>query len=242
MLLTRTHINEAQNRLGVVFKDLHLLETAFVHRSFLNEQKDDDLVHNERLEFLGDAVIELALTQYLYKRLPDAPEGKMTKIRGMMASYKFIAPIAEEVGLDKFLLMSKGERKPFDRHERSRAVIMANAFEAVVGAMYLDRGMGVVELFLGKYYFPKLPEVIQKHHSSDPKSCFQEIAQERWKMTPRYEVIEESGPAHDRKFVVVALGIDGERVGEGSGASKADAEVAAATDALQKKFAVVLTS
>jgi ribonuclease-3 len=240
MLFTRAQLKDIQEKLGVVFRSPQLIELAFTHRSFRNEAADKDLQHNERLEFLGDAVLGLAVANYLYKRLPDSPEGKLTQVRGVMASAKFIEVVAEEIGLGEFLLMSKGERKSFDRRERSRPILMANAFEALLGAMYLDRGMGVVELFLGNYYFPKLPEVINRQMHIDPKSCFQELAQERWKITPLYQVIAETGPAHDKRFVVVALGVNGKHVGEGSGASKFDAETEAARDALRKEFELTL--
>ena len=239
MLFSRTKLKEVQDKLGVVFKRPDLLELAFTHRSYLNETVRTDLQHNERLEFLGDAVLELAITAYLYRRLPDTPEGKMTGIRSALVSGKSLSGIAEELGFDKFLLLSRGERKTFDNHDRGRVYIMANTFEAVLGAIYLDRGIGIVEIFLGSCFFPRLQKVITEQLDLDPKSCLQDVAQSTWRITPFYRLVIEEGPAHNRRFVS-AVYIGEENVGEGEGKSKAEAEVEAARDALQKKFNITL--
>lgn len=239
MLFTRTKLQELQTKLGVNLRKPELIELAFTHRSYLNETARNDLEHNERLEFLGDAVLELAITLYLYKRLPDTPERLMTGIRSALVNFKTLGEISEELGFDKFLLLSRGERKALENRERSRPGIMADTFEAVLGAMFLDRGMGVVEIFLGSCFFPRLQKVIADQLHIDPKSCLQEMTQSTWKMLPSYQLIREEGPNHNKKFVS-AVYVGEEWIGEGSGASKLEAETEAARVALQQKFNVVL--
>jgi len=239
MLFTRMQLQEIQDKIGVVFRDPRLLDQAFVHRSYLNETRRNDLQHNERLEFLGDAVLELALSHHLFVKLPDAPEGKMTPIRSALVSAKMLSFIATELELQKYLFLSKGERKALEAGERSGPIILANTFEALLGAIFLDRGLGVAEIFLDSCLFPKLKEIVAKRMYLDPKSCLQDLAQTRWKATPAYQVTKEEGPAHGKQFDV-AVYVDERCLGQGTGASKALAEVAAARDALQKEFQVVL--
>jgi len=232
-----SRLKEIQNRIGIVFRDEKILQQAFVHRSFLNENQSLDLEHNERLEFLGDKVFGMALGAFLYRKLPDVPEGKMTQIFGFMSSAEMHTQIAEELGLGEFLLLSRGERREFDSGNRARIFIIANTLEALIGAIYLDRGPGMVELFLQNTIFPRLEKVIAGRLYLDSKSYLQETVQELRGITPTYEVVTEKGPDHNRHFKVVVVCGD-RRIGEGTGPSKRLAEAEAARDALLKEFKI----
>lgn len=217
-----------EKKLELDFKDKDLLVQAFVHRSYLNEDPDFRLDQNERLEFLGDAVIELIVTEYLYKRYPEKAEGELTNWRAALVNAKMLMSIAEELGFNDFLLLSRGELKEIGK---ARQYILANTFEAVVGAIYLDAGYGEAEAFIAKFLLPKLPEIISKELFKDAKSQFQEEAQEKSGVTPAYKVLKDWGPDHQKKFVVgVFLG--SEMVAEGEGSSKQEAEEEAAKEAL----------
>lgn len=217
-----------EKKLELDFKDKDLLVQAFVHRSYLNEDPDFRLDQNERLEFLGDAVIELIVTEYLYKRYPEKAEGELTNWRAALVNAKMLMSIAEELGFNDFLLLSRGELKEIGK---ARQYILANTFEAVVGAIYLDAGYGEAEAFIAKCLLPKLPEIISKELFKDAKSQFQEEAQEKSGVTPAYKVLKDWGPDHQKKFVVgVFLG--SEIVAEGEGSSKQEAEEEAAKEAL----------
>jgi len=220
-----------QKKLGIKFKNKELLEQAFTHRSYLNENPKEKLEHNERLEFLGDAVIELVITEHLYKDYPDKAEGDLTNWRAALVNAKMLAGLAEELGFNDFLLLSKGESKEMGK---ARAYILANTFEAFLGAMYLDSGFDVCDKFIQKYLLPKLPAIIKEGSYKDSKSKFQEEAQERVSITPSYKVIKETGPDHDKKFVV-GVYLNQELVAEGEGSSKQEAEEAAAELALDVK-------
>lgn len=231
-ILTKQQIKDFQQKMGIVFRDFHLLEWAFVHRSYLNESKGTDQRHNERLEFLGDAVLEFIVTDRLFRLFPDKPEGVLTSYRAALVQTSRLTDIANNLGLYEFIAMSKGQKHENDRADRH---ILANTLEALIGAIYLDRGLGTVELFLDQWLFCHVDEVI--HSSGDPKSTLQEITHERLSITPYYVVTDESGPDHDKKFIVHAM-IGDRHAGEGSGASKKDAEQNAAKDALQKEFGI----
>lgn len=220
-----------EKKLGINFKNKDLLKQSFTHRSYLNENPDYKLEHNERLEFLGDAVIELIVTEHLYKEFPDKPEGELTNWRAALVNAKMLMSVAEELGFNEFLLLSKGESK---EGGKARSYILANTFEALLGALYLDSGYEPCDEFIKKYLLAKLADIIQEGSYKDSKSKFQEEAQDKVGITPSYKVIKESGPDHQKLFVVgVFLGND--LVAEGRGSSKQEAEEAAAQLALDVK-------
>jgi ribonuclease-3 len=221
-----------EKRLNLKFKNKDLLIEAFCHRSYLNEHPDFYLPHNERLEFLGDAVLELIVTEYLYKTYPEKNEGELTNWRAALVSAKTLGKVAMELGLNDFLLLSKGEEKETGK---ARQYILANTFEALIGAVYLDQGYLVAKNFVEKNLIEsKLPEIIEKELFKDPKTKLQEEAQERVKITPVYKVLEEWGPDHAKHFLVgVFLG--NELVAKGEGSSKQEAEEEAAKNALKIK-------
>lgn len=223
--------SKPESALGVIFADKDLLRQAFVHRSYLNENPRFGLSHNERLEFLGDAVLELVVTEALYHAYPEKPEGELTSLRAALVNSKMLADVGESVGLNDFLLLSRGEAKDTGR---ARQVILANAFEAVVGAIYLDGGYDAAKNFIERVLMPRLEAVLSRELYRDPKSLFQEEAQERTGITPTYEVINESGPDHDKEFVVGAY-IGSELAAEGRGPSKQAAQEEAARRALAAK-------
>jgi ribonuclease III len=221
-----------EKSLGLEFKNSDLLIEAFCHRSYLNEHPDFYLPHNERLEFLGDAVLELIVTEYLYKKYPEKNEGELTSWRAALVNAKILGELAKELGFNDFLLLSKGEEKETGK---ARFYILANTFEALIGAIYLDQGYEVAKNFVEKNLIEKkLPEIIEKSLFKDPKTRFQEEAQERVKITPTYKVLEEWGPDHAKHFIVgVFLG--NELVAKGEGTSKQEAEEEAAKNALKIK-------
>lgn len=219
-----------EKNLGTSFKDKNLLLQALTHRSYVNEHPEWSLHHNERLEFLGDAVLELAVTEYLYQNYEN-PEGELTNFRASLVNAETLSAVATELGVDTFLLLSRGELKEF---ERSREELLGNAFEALVGAVYLDQGYEGATAFLSRVLFPKLDEILRLGLWRDPKSRFQEEAQEKIGITPRYEVLKEWGPDHAKQFLVGAF-LGDEKVAEGEGFSKQEAEIQAAKEALAVK-------
>ncbi len=221
-----------EKKLQLEFKNRDLLIEAFCHRSYLNEHPDFPLSHNERLEFLGDAVLELIVTEYLYKKYPEKNEGELTNWRAALVNAKILGELAKELGFNDFLLLSKGEEKETGK---ARLYILANTFEALIGAIYLDQGYEITKNFVEKNLIEKkLPEIIEKGLFKDPKTKFQEEAQERMKITPTYKVLEEWGPDHAKHFIVgVFLG--DELVAKGEGTSKQEAEEEAAKNALKIK-------
>lgn len=219
----------AQARLGLTFKNLELLEEALTHRSYLNEHKSAK-AHNERLEFLGDAVLELATTHFLFNRFPNKPEGDLTAFRAALVNTVSLAETAEALGLNDLLLLSKGESKDTGR---ARQIILANAFEAVLGAVYLDQGYEAAEAFVAMHLYPKIDSVLANRTWQDAKSKFQEAAQEKKGITPAYKTIDEVGPDHDKKFTVGAY-LNHDEVARGEGKSKQEAEQDAAQNALKK--------
>jgi ribonuclease-3 len=220
-----------EKKLGVTFKKKELLQQAFVHRSYLNENPELGLEQNERLEFLGDAVLELVITEHLYKEHPDNEEGELTNWRAALVNAKMLAGIAEELGFNDFLLLSRGEAKELGK---ARAYILANTFEAFVGALYLDSGYQACDAFIVDSVLKKLPDIIAHKLYKDAKSEFQELAQEKQGVTPAYKVTKEWGPDHKKKFTVgIFLGSD--MIAEGEGYSKQEAEESAAKNALAVK-------
>ncbi len=222
---------ELEKKIGVEFKDKNLLIQAFCHRSYLNENPNFELGHNERLEFLGDAVLELIVTSYLYFTYPEKSEGELTSWRAALVNTKEIGDTAEKLNFHDFLLLSKGEGK---EGGKARLCILANTFESLVGAIYLDRGYDTAKDFVEKNLICKLPRIIELGLYRDPKSEFQEITQEEVGITPAYKVLKEWGPDHKRNFVIgVFLGDT--LSGQGEGQSKKEAEEKAAKEALNKK-------
>lgn len=216
-------------QLGLTFKNLDLLVEALTHRSYLNEHKAAGS-HNERLEFLGDAVLELATTHFLFTKFPHKPEGDLTAYRAALVNTVSLAESAKVLGLNDMLQLSKGEAKDVGR---ARDIILANAFEAVLGAVYLDQGYEVAEAFVARTLYPKIDAIIASRGYQDAKSRFQEASQEKRSITPSYRTIMEEGPDHDRVFTVGAF-LGEEEVARGSGKSKQEAEQAAAQAALDK--------
>ena len=220
-----------EETLGIVFHNKDLLRTALTHRSYLNENPNMGGGHNERLEFLGDAVLELVITEYLYEKFPEKPEGDLTALRASLVNANMLGAVASELDFNNFLLLSRGEAKDIGR---ARQYILANTFEAVVGAIYLDQGYNPTRDFILRVLTAKLSEILEKKLYRDAKSLFQEEAQERVGITPTYQVIKEWGPDHDKHFIVgVYLGK--ELVAEGEGASKQMAQQSAAEAALKVK-------
>lgn len=220
-----------EEKIGVNFKNKDLLKQAFTHRSYLNENPSLSLRHNERLEFFGDAVLELIVTEYLFKAFSEKAEGEMTAIRASLVNANTLSKIAEEINMDDFILLSKGERKSVGK---AKQYIMANAFEAVVGAIYLERGYAKAAAFLKKYLLGKTKDIIEKKLWVDAKSFFQEKAQETENITPSYKVLAESGPDHEKIFTVGVFLAD-KPIAEGKGSSKQEAEQDAAARGLSAK-------
>lgn len=215
-------------KIGFSFKDGRLIETAFTHRSYLNENRAPGREHNERLEFLGDAVLELVVTEFLYKKYPEKPEGELTSLRAALVNTISIADAATKLGMNDFLLLSRGEAKDTGR---ARQIILANAFEAVIGALYLDQGYDAAYAFIEAQLFHKTDEVVEKRLWQDAKSRLQEVAQEKLGVTPTYELMDQSGPDHARSFTI-AVFLGREKVALGEGKSKQEAEQDAAGKAL----------
>jgi ribonuclease III len=216
---------------GISFTNKGLLKQAFTHRSFINENRSSGLEHNERLEFLGDAVLELVITDYLYNRFDHMNEGELTSLRSALVNADTCSIVAQKLGANDFLLLSKGESKDTGR---ARQYILANTLEAIIGAIYMDQGYDSAKNFILTHITPLTEEIIEKGTWIDAKSLFQEKAQEHEGITPQYKTIRETGPDHDKKFTVgVYLG--NVLVGEGDGKSKQDAEQEAARSALLKK-------
>ena len=216
----------------IVFKDKNLLKQAFIHRSYINENPGSHLSHNERLEFLGDAVLELIVTDFLYKKYPNYTEGELTAIRSALVNAIIISEVASKIGMNDYLLLSKGEGKD---NGKARQYILANTFEAYIGAVYLDQGYSVVNKFLtSTLLLPHTEEIVSKKLWRDAKSLVQEKVQEFVGVTPAYKVLHESGPDHDKHFTVGIL-FGSTLVAEGKGKSKQEAEQKAAENALRIK-------
>ncbi len=216
---------------GIVFKDTDLLARAFIHKSYINENRDEDLRHNERLEFLGDAVLELAATHYLFDKYPDEDEGKMTSFRSALVKGQHLAQVAEELELGTYLYLSKGEEKSGGREKK---YILANVMEAYIGAIYIEHGYDVAEKFIGKFILYRLDDILEKGLHIDSKSRFQESCQEHEEHTPYYEMVKDEGPDHNKNFTMGAY-INGTLIALGSGSSKQKAEEDAAYNSLKEK-------
>ncbi|PIT93660.1 ribonuclease III [Candidatus Falkowbacteria bacterium CG10_big_fil_rev_8_21_14_0_10_43_11] len=226
------NIEALEEAIGVSFKNKELLKQAMVHRSYLNEHVSFALSHNERLEFLGDAVLELIVTEHLYFKFPDKPEGDLTNLRASLVNAKMLAQVAEALEIEDSLYLSRGESK--DANSKARQFILADAVEAIIGAVYLDQGSHAAKKFISRKILCHLDEVIERELYLDPKSKFQERSQELYGITPHYIVISENGPDHAKNFAVGAY-IGDEFIAQGNGTSKQEAQVKAAAEALKKK-------
>jgi len=223
--------SDFEKKIKVVFKNKNLLKQAFTHRSYINENPATSLSHNERLEFLGDAVLELVVTDFLYRKYPHYAEGELTALRSALVNAIIISEIAGEIGMNDYLLLSKGEAKDYGK---ARMYILANTYEALVGAMYMDAGYDVTSKFITKTLLPKTEEIVNKKLWRDAKSLVQEKAQEFVSVTPAYKVLTQSGPDHDKHFTV-GIYFGGDLIAEGKGKSKQEAEQSAAMCALKVK-------
>src|SRR3989344_5634209 len=222
-------IKTFEDAVGVSFVDPALLRQAFTHRSYINEHRGETSGHNERLEFLGDAVLELVATHFLYEKYPGKSEGDLTAYRAALVNTVTLSEVATAIGMNDYLLLSRGEAKD---NGRARGVLLANAFEAFVGALYLDQGYETARTFITKYLFPKIDEIVKKRLWQDGKSALQEKVQEVEGATPSYSVIKETGPDHAREFTV-GMYIKEKLISQGEGKSKQEAEQDAARAALE---------
>jgi ribonuclease-3 len=224
-------LSELERIVGLQFKNRSLIKQAVVHRSYLNEHPDADTSHNERLEFLGDAVLEIIVTEYLFHKFPDTPEGDLTNWRASLVNAKMLAKVAQELKIEEFLYLSKGEAK--DKDSKARQYILANAIEAIIGAMYLDQGTEPAKKFIDDNILAKLQFILSNELYLDPKSKFQERAQEQYKVTPHYKILSETGPDHAKTFEV-GVYLSDELIAKGKGSSKQEAQVDAAAKAVKK--------
>jgi ribonuclease-3 len=223
--------SKLEEKIKTKFKNQDLLKQAMVHRSYLNEHPDFSLDQNERLEFLGDAVLELVVTEYLYNKYPN-PEGELTNWRASLVNSKMLATIAQDLDFSDYLYLSRGESK--DANSKARQYIMANAMEALIGAIYLDLGWDESKRFINENILNHLPYIIEHKLYMDPKSRFQEASQDKYGITPSYKVLSETGPDHAKNFVIGVYLAD-EQVATGEGTSKQEAQVNAAQKALEVK-------
>lgn len=223
--------SQLEKLLKISFVDQSLLINACAHRSYLNEHPGFLLTNNERLEFLGDAVLELVVTEYLYKKYEN-PEGELTNWRASLVNANILSEIARRLGIEDFLLLSKGESK--DKDSKARHFILADAMEAVIGAIYLDQGYAVTAMFIEENVLSELPNILENKLYLDAKTRFQEAAQDKVGITPTYEVLEESGPDHAKVFRV-GVYLNDEMVAEGKGSSKQEAQLDAAANACEIK-------
>lgn len=222
--------SKLEKNLNINFKNKELLKQAFCHRSYLNENPKVNLENNERLEFLGDAILELIVTEYLYKNYKEQ-EGKLTNWRASLVNSNTLSNLAQELDFNDYILLSKGEAKDTGKARQS---ILANAYEAFLGALYLDQGFSIVKDFIEKYLIKKLSYIIENGLARDAKSFFQEMSQKKVKITPEYKILEEHGPDHAKDFVVGVF-LKNKLIAKGSGSSKQEAEEQAAKNALKIK-------
>lgn len=222
------NLSELESTIDYIFNDKTIIETVLTHRSYLNEHRDQDIEHNERLEFLGDAVLEVIVTDYLYKNYKN-PEGELTSWRSALVRGEQLSAIAESIKLGNYLRMSRGESQSTGK---ARSIILANALEALIGGLYLDGGIDITKKFVDKYVIAKLDEIIKSGSYKDAKSALQELTQENKGFTPEYRLINENGPDHAKQFEV-GVWIGDEMIAKGSGNSKQAAEREAASQALE---------
>ncbi len=221
-----------EKKIGFYFKNQDLLQQALTHRSYLNENHNFPFGHNERLEFLGDAVLEIVITEYLFVNFPNNPEGDLTNWRASLVNSKMLYQVADGLDIEEHILLSRGEAK--DKNSKARQYILANAIEALIGAIYLDQGIEPAKKFILEKIIVNLNDIIENKSYLDPKSKFQESSQEKTGITPVYKVMKEEGPDHDKKFTV-GLFLEDELVSVGVGGSKQEAQVDAAIKGLKLK-------
>jgi ribonuclease-3 len=226
------NFSKLEKEIGVKFHNQDFLKQAMVHRSYLNEHPAFKISHNERLEFLGDAVLEIIVTEYLFFSFPETPEGDLTNWRASLVNSNMLSEVAHDIKLEEFLYLSKGESK--DKNSKARQYILANAVEALIGAIYIDQGIKAAKKFVKSKIISRLDYILSHKLYLDPKSKFQEKAQEEYGLTPHYKVLKESGPDHAKIFEV-GLYIGGELIEKGKGSSKQEAQVAAAERGVKKK-------
>ncbi|PJA47298.1 ribonuclease III [Candidatus Uhrbacteria bacterium CG_4_9_14_3_um_filter_36_7] len=219
-----------EQALGVIFHNKDTLRQALVHRSYLNEHPDFSLGHNERLEFLGDAVLELVVTEYLFAHYEN-PEGELTNWRAALVNADMLSLVCQRLGIEEELYLSKGESK--EKNSKARYYILANAFEALIGAIYLDQGWESAKDFIMRTVMIELPRVLDEQLYIDPKSRFQELVQEKQGITPTYKVLNEEGPDHEKLFEV-GVYIGKEFIAKGTGTSKHEAQIEAAKKAIEQ--------
>lgn len=225
------NFSDLEEKIRIKFKNPALLQTAFVHTSYVNEHRGEIREHNERMEFLGDAVLELVTTDFLYATFPETGEGQLTTFRSALVKGKHLADVARSLGLGEYLFLSRGEEKGGGRE---KSFLLANTLEALIGAIYLDRGFETTHQFIDRFILTNLGDILKKGLHVDAKSRFQEMAQEKLGVTPEYQVLSESGPDHNKIFEVGAF-LGGTFVAKGAGSSKQNAEQDAAVAALQEK-------
>ncbi len=225
-------ISQFAKKININFNNLDLLKQAFVHRSFLNEHPNFKLKNNERLEFLGDAVLELISTEFLFNKFPERPEGDLTNIRASLVDSKSLTNTAEILNIEKYLFLSHGESK--EKNTKARKYILANCIEAIIGAIYLDQGYKKTEKFIKKYILSRTQKIVENELYLDPKTKFQEKSQELYNITPYYKLINEKGPDHKKTFTV-GLYIEKKLISRAVGSSKQEAEVNAALTGLKNE-------
>ena len=225
------NFSDFEKKIGITFKNKDLLKQAFTHRSYINENAGTNFSHNERLEFLGDAVLELVVTDFLYKKYPNYTEGELTALRSALVNAITISSVASKIEMDDYLLLSKGESKD---KGKARQYILANTFEALIGAIYMDQGYETADKFITKTLLPYTNEIVSKKLWRDAKSLVQEKAQEFVNVTPMYKVLSETGPDHDKHFVV-GIYFGSNLIADGKGKAKQEAEQKAAENALKVK-------
>lgn len=222
--------SELEKKLKIKFNNLDYLKEALTHRSYLNENRSWPYHNNERLEFLGDAVLEMVVSDFLYKNYPDFEEGELTALRAKLSNTQSLLEAANKLELNKYLLLSKGEAKSLNPNSH----LLANAFEAIIGAIYLDQGYKKAQEFIREYILSKTEDILKHQSLKDPKSRLQEISQEKYGFTPYYELLDSWGPDHAKRFKVGVI-INNEMVATGEGKSKQEAETNAAKEALRIK-------
>ncbi|MFO7819703.1 MAG: ribonuclease III [Halanaerobacter sp.] len=228
--MTKQNLLELQEKIEIEFDDLELLTRALTHKSYANERREQSLKDNERLEFLGDAVLDLIVNQYLFVQYPNYPEGELAQIRSVVVSALTLAEKSREIDLGKYLLLGKGEEATGGRGRNS---ILADAFEALIGSIYLDQGLKVAESFVLDLLIPNINMVEQGNHIQDYKTLLQELLQKNSDHRPQYEVVKEEGPDHNKLFTV-QVKFKGEVLGVGTGSSKKRAQQSSAKEAIEK--------
>ncbi len=231
-MIQEKDFSKLEKKIGFNFKNKELLQQALVHRSYLNENPNFSLGNNERLEFLGDAVLEIVVTEYLYFNFPEKEEGELTNFRASLVNTQLLSTVAKDLGLDGYLYLSKGEAK--DKNEKSKKSILADTIEALTGAAYLDQGREAAEVFVKKHILSRLDHILENKLYLDPKSKFQEKSQEKYSITPHYKVLKEEGPDHDKIFEI-GLYLGDRLVSTGTGSSKQEAQIKAAEEGIKKE-------